>query len=92
MNNNFLYQHVNEEIRGRNILDLVLSMEENMVVGLEVEEPFGTRDHRVVRWTLAVGKELDMKKKVLNYLGVDYDKIRERAKEIKWMELLDATE
>ena len=35
---------------------------------------------------------MDMKKKVLNYFGADYNKIRERAKEIKWMELLDATD
>ena len=49
VNDNFLYQHVNEETRGRDILDLVLSSEENMVVGLEVREPFGTSDHRVIR-------------------------------------------
>ena len=92
VNDNFLYQHVNEETIGMNILDLVSSSEENMVVGLEVGEPFGTSDHRVIRWTLAVGKEMDMKKKVLNYFGADYDKIRESAKDIKWMELLDATD
>ena len=60
---------MNEETRGRNILDLVLSSEENMVVGLEVGEPFGTSDHRVIRWILAVGKDMDRKKKVLNYFG-----------------------
>ena len=92
VNDNFLYQHVNEETRGRNILDLVLSSEENMVVGLEVGEPFGTSDHRVIRWTLAVGKDMDRKKKVLNYFGADYDKIREKAKDIKWTELLDVTD
>ena len=83
---------MNEETRGRNILDLVLSKEENMVVGLEVGEPFGTSDHRVIRWTLAVGKDMDSKKKVLNYFGADYDKIRESAKDIKWTELLDVTD
>ena len=62
------------------------------MVELEVGEPFETSDHRVIRWTLAVGKEMDMRKKVLNYFGADYDKIRESAKEIKWVELLDATD
>ena len=35
---------------------------------------------------------MDMKKKVLNYFGADYVKIRENAKEIKWAELLGATD
>ena len=60
VSDNFLYQHVNEETR--TILDLVLSSEENMVMGLEVGKPFGTSDHRVIRWTLAIGKDMDMKK------------------------------
>ena len=64
VNDNFLYQRRNEETGGRKILDLVLSSEENIVVGLEVGEPFGTSDHRVIRWTLAVGKDMDRKKKV----------------------------
>ena len=33
---------------------------------------------------------MDRTKKVLNYFGADYDKIRESAKDIKWTELLDA--
>jgi exonuclease III len=37
VNDNFLHQHVEHETRGQNILDLVLSTEENMVQHLEVE-------------------------------------------------------
>ena len=38
------------------------------------------------------GTDMDRKKKVLNYFGADYDKIRECAKDIKWTKLLDATD
>ena len=40
---------------------------------------------------IAIGKDMNMKKRVLIYFGADYDNIRERAKDIKWTEL-DATD
>ena len=35
---------------------------------------------------------MDRKKKEINYFGADYDKIRESVDDIKWTELLDATD
>jgi hypothetical protein len=56
LNNNFLFQFVNEPTRGKNYLDLILSSEENMVQNLLVEEPFETSDHQVIRFELLCRK------------------------------------
>ena len=89
VNDNFLHQHVELETRDQNILDLVLSTEENMVQDLEVGEPFGNSDHCIIRWKLAINKEIDVEKKMHNYFKADYDKIREEAKGIDWMDLIE---
>ena len=88
VNDNFLHQHVEHETRRHNILDLVLSTEENMVQNLEVGEPFGNSDHRIVRWKLATNKEIEVEKKMHNYFKADYDKIREEAEGINWVTLI----
>jgi ribonuclease P/MRP protein subunit RPP40 len=88
VNDNFLHQHVEHETRGQNILDLVLSTEENMVQNLEVGEPFGNSDHRIIRWKLVLNKEIDEGKEMHNYFKADYDKIRKEAEGINWMDLI----
>ena len=47
----FFTQHVLHPTRGDNILDLVMSNEEELVEKLTLGEPFGTSDHCVIKWT-----------------------------------------
>ena len=52
VNDGFLTQWVREPTRGTNILDLVLTSEDDIIDKLEVGEEFGGSDHRLIRFTL----------------------------------------
>ena len=83
VNDNFLIQCVNNEIRGKNILDLVFVSEENMVENLEVGELFDNSDHNIIRWTFVASKDKSVAvvyQKTYNYFKADFDKIRDEAK------------
>ena len=51
---NFLWQHVDQATRGDNILDLVLSTERNLVEDLRVTAPIGRSDHVTVQFELCL--------------------------------------
>ena len=76
VNDKFLFQHVEESTRGKNILDLVFTSEENMIENLKVGELFGTSDHQIIRWTMLACKEVSPEIKFYDYTKVDYDKMR----------------
>ncbi|MFZ2537776.1 MAG: endonuclease/exonuclease/phosphatase family protein, partial [Oscillospiraceae bacterium] len=86
VNDNFLSQHVRQPTRGKNILDLVLSTEENLVEELEIGEPFGTSDHQIIRWKIIVSKDQSNtnRDKNYNYFKANYESIREESNEINW--------
>jgi Endonuclease-reverse transcriptase len=88
VNDNFLVQSVEDCTRGKNVLDLVLTSEENMVENLVVGEPFGTSDHQIIRWTFIACKETVKESgraaQRFNYFKADYDKIRDDCKVIDW--------
>ena len=74
--------------RGKNVLDLILTTEENMVENLAVGKPFGTSDHQVIRRDFVACKENNSAEsepvKRHDYFKSDYDKIRDYAKHIDW--------
>jgi hypothetical protein len=79
VNDNFLIQCVENCTRGKNILDLVFTSEENMVENLVVGEPFGTSDHQIVRWVFIASKDKLKHKeelKVHDYFKVDYNQMK----------------
>ena len=75
MDENFLTQHVVEPTREENILDLVVSTEENMIEDVQVGERFGSSDHQIIRFTIASEHEIEeiKHKKRFNYYGADFD-------------------
>ena len=77
INNNFLYQLVEEPTRGKNYLDLILSSEEGMIQNVAVQEPFETSDHQIIRFEL-LSQQVDNKKARPNYdyFRVGYDALR----------------
>ena len=79
----FLTQHVTEPTRGENILDLVISTEENLVEEVNVGEEFGTSDHRIIRFNVKgeYEKEVEVYLKRYNYFKADYDKVRSKIRE-----------
>ena len=83
MDENFLTQHVVEPTREENILDLVVSTEENMIQDVQVGERFGSSDHQIIRFTIASEHEIEeiKHKKRFNYYRADFDKVRNKIKE-----------
>ena len=79
----FMQQHVMEPTRGDNILDLVITTDENMVENVSVGEHFNTSDHQVVRWELYVQQSQEVKAYMSkpNFFKADYELVRNRLKE-----------
>ena len=48
----FLYQHIHKPTRAGNILDLVLSTEQNMIENITVNESLGTSDHNTIEFSI----------------------------------------
>src|SRR6218665_833145 len=80
---NFMQQHVMEPTRGKNILDLVITSDENMIENVNVGEHFNTSDHQVVRWGLVMEQTHEVKAYVKkpNFFKADYDLVRYRQRE-----------
>ena len=89
----YLYQHVNQNTRGRgsdtpHLLDLVLTSEEGMVDDIQYEAPLGKSDHCILRFDLNCATEVHEKtfKKFIYDKG-DYVKLREDMR-LNWREKL----
>jgi len=53
----FLLQNVTKPTRGKNILDLVLSSDKEMVNDLEIQCPVANSDHNVICWQMRYMKD-----------------------------------
>ena len=74
MNDNFLYQAVREPTRGRNILDLIFSTDEDYVFDVEIGDYLAGSDHRVVSCGVRVGSDPEelLYRERLNLRRADY--------------------
>ena len=87
--NCFLVQHVDKPTRGNNILDLVLSSNENMVENLTVKEPFGTSDHNVVLFHAITKTELQQWRSVYyDYRKGNYEGMKGYLSDTNWDDVL----
>ena len=50
----FLTQHVYEATRGGNVLDLILSSQNELVDNVKVHEPLGSSDHNQIHFNIKV--------------------------------------
>jgi len=87
----FLYQHVRHPTHYRgtqkpNILDLVMTNEENMVKNLEFNDPVGMSHHTTLTWTF----QCYMKTKVVkyNFEKGNYVEMRRELETFQWHEQL----
>ena len=53
----FLTQHVLEPTRGENVLDIVLSSQNELVVNVKIHEPLGNSDHNQIHFDINVKSE-----------------------------------
>jgi len=83
----FLYQHVKEPTRGNNILDLVFSTEEGMIVNCNVGDMVSNSDHNSV-WFEITGTEIlnhkKLERKSIYYGKADFDKINSDVSNVHW--------
>ena len=89
----FLTQWVTEPTRGNNILDLVFTTEDDLVSGLTVDEPLGSSDHKLIRFSLRVPKIRVKTQKISrpNFRRADFNGLREAVCEIhlEWEQSVD---
>ena len=60
----FLNQHVLEPTRGENVLDIVLSSQQELVDNVKMHEPWGNSDHNQIHFDIIVKSESINKKNV----------------------------
>ena len=81
----YLFQHVRQPTRLNNILDLVISSNENMVDDVKVLEHLGNSDHNILVWNLICDVGLIKNQKPYRkYHKADYESMREWFKYIDW--------
>jgi len=78
-------QHVMEPTRGDNILDLVITSDENMIENVSVGEHFNTGDHQVIRWELMMEQTQEVKAYVKrpDFFKAGYDLVRLKVKDLE---------
>ncbi|XP_071963856.1 uncharacterized protein [Antedon mediterranea] len=95
INDLFLAQHVRDPTRYRigehpNVLDLVLTSNEDSISEVLQAPPLGKSDHMVLRFKIPVNLIKDEVVEVRNYFHADYDKFRGFLDGVDWdTELLD---
>ena len=78
INDNFLCQHITEPTRGANILDLVLSNDENAVHGVENGGHLANSDHNEIRFCIKSRQnQVDNFTTVPNFREADYKSLRD---------------
>ena len=85
VNNEFLYQWVDKPTRGNNILDIVLTSEDNLIANLTVGEKLGKSDHKIVRFQINIpqAKEKKIIKK-LDYRRGNFNQLKEHVKNLEY--------
>lgn len=91
VNDNFLTQWVREPTRGENILDLVLTTEDDIVCDLRVGEELASSDHKMIRFVLKVpdtATGVDRPEK-LDFRRADFSGLRSALRDLKIDEAAD---
>ena len=84
-----LYQHIYEPTRGENILDIVLSTNDNQISNVDIGPKFSTSDHRNVLFSIEcnIGMYNDSYEKVPDFLRADFDKLRTILENTDWSQI-----
>ena len=87
VNTEFLYQWVDKPTRGNNILDLVLSTEDNLISDLMVGEKLGNSDHSIIRFCVNIPYSMEKKMhQKLNFRLANYSRLRSFVENLVYLE------
>ena len=81
----FLTQHVLEPIRGENVLDLVLSSQNELVDNVKIHQPLGNSDHKQIHF---VKSETTNKKIYRSFNKGKYKDLRKYLAKLDWNNML----
>ena len=93
LRDNYLHQHVNKPTRGRgsdtpNLLDLIMTNEEQMITDIDHQSPLGKSDHNVLSLRVNCYSNTYARKKTY-YNKANYEEIRNELNKIDWNTTLD---
>ena len=81
----FLFQHVLEPTRGKNVLDIVLSSQKEFVDNVKICEPLRCSDHNPIYFIIKVKRERIRKIRYRKYFHKGrYEDMREHLAKIDW--------
>ena len=82
---NFLFQKVNEPTRENNILDLVLTTSDDLVTDLKVCEHLANSDHNMIKFDINIDKrEIENNLLVPNFNRANFDGFKNELRTINW--------
>ena len=85
----FLTQHVLEPTRGGNVLDLVISSQNELVDNVKICEPLGSSDHNQIHFSIKIQTEITGKKQGRrNFNKGKYKQMRTYLASINWTDLM----
>lgn len=89
-----LCQLVHSQTRGNNILDLVLSTNDDMVDNLVVDNEYSYSDHRIITFDLKFNKKEPnfSNEKIPDFRKVNFQKIREKFLETDWNNCINSND
>ncbi len=94
LRDNYLFQHVDRPTRWRgtdtpNLLDLILTSEDDMIEEIHYESPLGKSDHCVLTFQFKCYAEIKERiKRVTCYDKANYEEISEEIKKVHWEHIL----
>ncbi|KAK3090353.1 hypothetical protein FSP39_011129 [Pinctada imbricata] len=94
LNDNYLFQHVTKPTRWRgsekpNLLDLIITKEENLVEDIEYQSPLGKSDHCVIRFNYRCKNMSRGPVKMRRlYRKGNYEEMKKELKEMDWNKYL----
>ena len=85
----FLTQHVLEPTRGENVLDIVLSSQNELLDNVKIHEPLGNSDHNQIHFDTNVKSESKNKKTYRrNFHKDNYKHMRKYLAKLDWNNML----
>ena len=84
----FLTQHVLEPTRGENVLDIVLSSQNELVDNVKIHEPLGNSDHKQIHFDINVKSECKLKKYRRNFHKGNFKDMRKYLAKLDWNNML----
>mgnify|MGYP003454744837 FL=1 len=94
INGEFLHQHVMNPTRNKNILDLVITSDENIIENISVGEPFHSSDHQIVRFEIIL-QDCNMKINShisYSFFKANYNKVRSKIRDMNIMRKIESVD